>query len=247
MSDYKTYRLHAGEWIRFGLMGMVGGFFLIYLFYQTMAVALPAGIMGAFLFPLYKKKNLAANRQWELMVEFKDATDSMVSALIAGYSMENAVSEAYKDLSLMYTEECCMLRELKGICQKVRLHEPLDAVFLEFAGRSGVEDIVTFAQIYATARKSGGNLVKIMKRTADHIGEKMEIQREIRTMIAGKKMESICMMLIPLFIILYLQVFSPGFLQPLYEGYGGRIFMTGALFVYALAVLWSRSIMNIPC
>ena len=75
----------------------------------------------------------------------------------------------------------------------------------------------------------------------------MEIQREIQTMIAGKRMEAFCMMLIPLFIILYMQLFSTGFLDPLYKGIAGRLFMSGALVVYIMAVLWSRSIMKIQC
>ena len=171
----------------------------------------------------------------------------MISALVAGYSMENAVTEAYRDLSLMYGSGTVILKELWDMKQKVSMHEPLDRVLMDFAARSGVEDIHTFAQVYATARRSGGNLVKIMKRTADNIGEKMEIQREIETMIAGKKMESICMMVIPLLIIVYLRVFSPGFLDPVYQGAAGRLFMTGALAVYGVSVVWSRSIMNISC
>lgn len=86
-----------------------------------------------------------------------------------------------------------------------------------------------------------------MKRTAAHIGEKMEISREIQTMIAGKRLEALCMTVIPLLIILYMQFFSPGFLDPLYNGIAGRIFMSAALVVYLLAALWSRSIMNIEC
>jgi tight adherence protein B len=204
-------------------------------------------LAGGIFYPKYQRKEIAKKRRWQLMTEFKDAMDSMVSALVAGYSMENAVSEAYKDLKLMYEKDTPMLWELKNLKQKIRLQQPLDKLFLEFGRRSGVEDILTFAQIYATARKSGGNLVKVMKRTADNIGEKMEIQREIQTMAAGKRMESLCMMVIPLLIILYMQFFSPGFLDPVYTGAAGRLFMSGALIVYILAVLWSRSIMNIRC
>ena len=110
-----------------------------------------------------------------------------------------------------------------------------------------MEDIVTFAQIYATARKSGGNLVKVMRRTAENIGEKMEMQGEIQTMISGKKMEATCMIIIPLLIILYLQICSPEFLEPLYGNLPGIIFMTVALALYILGVVWSRHIMRIQC
>ena len=64
-------------------------------------------------------------------------------------------------------------------------------------------------------------------------------------MIAGKRLESVCMMVIPLLIIVYLRVFSPGFLNPLYQGLMGRVIMTVALAVYLGAVWWSRRIMSI--
>ena len=158
--------------------------------------------------------------------------------------MENAVSEAYRDMELIQGRETPMLWELGEIKRRLTLGETLDRLLMDLGRRSGAEDIVTFAQIYATARRSGGNLVKVMKRTADNISEKVEIQREIRTAMAGKRMEAVCMMVIPLLIILYLQIFSPGFLDPLYRGLGGRMYMTVFLLVYLAAVLWSRRIMK---
>lgn len=235
------------EKISSALFGYAGAAILLYLFYSNIFISAVLAVIGAVLFPRYRKKQMISKGKWQLMVEFKDAMDSMVSALVAGYSMENAVSEAYRDLKLMHEKETPMLLELKNMREKIRLKQPLDKLLLEFGRQSGVEDILTFAQIYATARRSGGNLVKVMKRTADNIGEKMEIQQEIQTMIAGKRMESLCMTVIPLLIILYMQVFSPGFLDPLYEGIAGRLFMSGALIVYILAACWSQSIMNIRC
>lgn len=228
-------------------VGMAGGALLLYLFYRNFVICLVGALAGGYGYLQYRKKAVAEKNRWALMVEFKDAMDSMISALAAGYSMENAVTEAYHDLMLLHGEETPMLRELKSIRQGLSLHKPLDQLLLDFGRRSGVEDIQTFAQIYATARKSGGNLVKVMKRTAENIGEKMEMQREIQTMIAGKKMESVCMTVIPLLIIVYLQVCSPGFLDPLYESLPGRMFMTGALVLYGASVAWCRIIMKISC
>ncbi|MCH5251550.1 MAG: type II secretion system F family protein [Lachnospiraceae bacterium] len=244
MPDYKNYQFSKRESIWYMLFGMAGAFAVFYLFYQSVIFCLPLSVAGGVGILFYMKRNLAKKQQWNLMVEFKDAMDSLVSALAAGYSMENAISEAYRDLQLMYGRETPMLLELKNMEQRIRLKHPLDELLLDMGRRSGLEDILTFAQIYATARKSGGNLVRVMKRTADNIGEKMEMQREIQTMIAGKKMESICMMIIPLCIILYLQLFSPGFLDPLYSRLEGRLFMTGALVIYGAAVFWSHHIMK---
>lgn len=229
------------------LTGMAGGALLLYLFFRHPVICLLGALAGGYGYWRYRKKAAVEKRRWELMVEFKDAMDSMVSALAAGYSMENAVTEAYHDLLLLHEETTPMLQELKLIRQGISLHKPLDQLLLDFGSRSGVEDIQTFAQIYATARRSGGNLVKVMKRTAENIGEKMEMQREIQTMIAGKRMESVCMTVIPLLIIIYLQVCSPGFLDPLYESLPGRLFMSVALVLYGASALWCRRIMKISC
>ena len=121
----------------------------------------------------------------------------------------------------------------------------VEKLMLELGERSGIEDIRMFSEILMTAKKTGGNLVKIMKRTADNISEKIETKREIETVIAGKKMEARCMNVIPFGIIVYLRVFSPGFLDPLYGNLAGILIMTVSLMVYAGAFWWSYKITDI--
>lgn len=257
-TDYSKYRLSVKERVTYGIIGTVAGFSILYLFYSSWIICLPGSIPVTVGFLYYIRHHKAQKRKRMLMIEFRDAMDAMVSALSAGYSMENAVTEALKDLRLLYGcgegsqgQNGCdgrghvILHELEDIQARIRLGVPLDELFYELGVRSGVDDIIVFSQVYTTARKSGGNLVKIMKRTSEAIAEKIDIEREVQTMIAGKRLESLCMTAIPLLIIVYLRVFSPEFLAPLYRGLMGRGFMTFALVVYCLTTLWSRRIMNI--
>lgn len=242
--NYNRYQLSTKQKLQYGCVGGTGTFILFYLFFKSVLLGTVCAPFGAVLFCFYQKAQLLKKRRWQLMVEFKDAMDGFVSALAAGYSLENAVAETYEDLLMLNGRESIMTRELKVMRQQISFRQPLDQLFLSLGRRSGVDDIITFAQIYATARKSGGNLIHVMKRTAANISEKIEIEREIQTMIAGKKMEAMLMMAIPLLILVYMQVFSPGFLDPLYESAAGRIIMAGALAVYGASVLWSRKIME---
>lgn len=244
-TDYTRYHYSRKEYILYGLTGAGLGGGMMLLFYSNRFAIAFGMFVGAIAFLYVRNRSLCDKQKWELMVEFRDAMNSMSAALAAGYSMENAVTEAYRDLALLYGEDRVILRELQGIRSRIDLGVPLDELFYELGVRSGVSDIVVFSQVYTTARKSGGNLVKVMKRTSAAIGEKIDIEREVRTMISGKKLESICMMVIPLLIIVYLRVFSPGFLNPLYQGLMGRVIMTIALVIYLGAVWWSRRIMNI--
>ena len=87
-------------------------------------------------------------------------------------------------------------------------------------------------------------MISITRLAAEKISEKIEVRREIHTMIAGKKMESRIMNLIPLGMILYFWICSPGFLDCLYQS-SGRFFMTVLLVLYVFAYWWSERVSDI--
>ncbi|MBO6109164.1 MAG: type II secretion system F family protein [Eubacterium sp.] len=244
-TDYGSYIYSKKEILLYAALGGAGGVLMMVLFYSNTIMCIAGGIAGAFIYLHIRKKQLIEKRKWQLMTEFGDALTSMVSAMSAGYSMENSITESYNDLKLLYGEERIILTELYEIKNRLELGVPLDELLYELGVRSRVSDIIIFSEVYATARKSGGNLVKVMKRTAESIREKIDIEREINTMIAGKKLESVCMIIIPLIIIVYLRVFSPGFMDPLYSGITGRIFMSVCLVLYLAAAWWSMRIMRV--
>lgn len=245
MIQYDQYVYTGRERIRYGIEGGLGGFLILMLFYNHVWFCLAGAVPAAVIYMKRKKKTLAERRRWELTIQFKDAMESLVSALTAGYSLENAVQEAEKELQLMYTREDSILREFSYMSHQIGLKVPVDALMKELGERSGIEDIIVFSEILTTAKRTGGNLVQVMRRTAGNISDKIEIKREIETLISGKRMESNCMTAIPLVMIVYLRVGSPGFLEPLYHNVTGVIVMTGALLVYAAAFLWGRWIMKI--
>ena len=53
------------------------------------------------------------------------------------------------------------------------------------------------------------------------------------------------MNVIPFGIIIYLRVFSPGFLDPLYGNPAGILIMTVSLMIYVGAFCWSQNITDI--
>lgn len=245
MIDYNQYVYTVAERIRYGMLGGAAGFIILMLFYDHLlfcgVCAAPAGV----LFLRIYRNALIEKRRWELTIQFKDAMESMVSALVAGYSLENSVRQAQRDLMVMYREDDVIMREFSYMLSKMDLKAGVEALLEDLGARSGVEDIRTFSEILSTAKRTGGNLVQVMRKTAGNISQKLEIRREIETLIAGKRMESNCMTAIPLLMIAYLRVFSPGFLDPLYHNPTGILVMTGTLLLYIVSVLWGQKIMKI--
>ena len=191
-----------------------------------------------------EKKKERIRQQKEITNQFREGLQGISSALSAGYSMENAFSQARGELILLYGEEAILVQEFQKIEKKLELNCPVEEALNAFAEKWETEDILHFAQVFQTAKRTGGNLISITRSTAEKIGQKIEVKREIDTLIAGKKMEGQIMNKIPLAMILYFWICSPGFLDCLYMG-TGKIISTVLLIFYLLAYYWSDKISDI--
>lgn len=115
----------------------------------------------------------------------------------------------------------------------------------DFARRSGSEDIRDFVQVYVTCRKMGGDMEKMIIKTADILTDKMEIEREIHVMTSQKKTEGRMISTMPVIMLAALNVFSPEYISPLYETAAGRLIMTGSLVMVIYGIFLMEKISQI--
>ncbi len=244
IEDYNEYQYSKKERYKYFIQGALIGGFVGYLFY--------ANVFGILLLTPYglhfvkkKKKELINNRKWQLNLEFRDGLLSVSSALNAGYSIENAFEQAVLDLKLMYQEDSLIVVEFESIVNQIRMNRTIEYILEDLAKRTDIEDISSFSAVFNTAKRTGGDLIKIIRNTGNNIGDKIEVKREIKTLISAKKIESKIMRIIPFGIIIYLRMFSPGFLDPLYNNIVGFLIMSIILMIYLFAYKMSENIMNI--
>ncbi len=242
--DYRSYRLTLKEHGKCLAGAVLLTAVIAYLFYDS--------AWGFLIFPavyvLLRKRGIAqgtARVQAQIGKEFLDVLRTVSSALLAGLSMENAWREAAREIEGLYGESSIMGRELIRINGKVGMNIPLEQQLEELAMRSGNADIVSFAEVFAFAKRSGGNLVTIMEGTANHIRARFETEREIQVMVASKLLEQKIMNVVPLLILAYLKVTSIGFLDILYGNVAGVLFMSGCLLAYGGAILLSERMLRI--
>lgn len=244
INDYSRYQYTKKEWFQYFVQGAVIGAGLGFLFYSNLfgiLLLMPYG----FIYVHNKKKQLLEKRKWQLNLEFRDGLASLSAALNAGYSIENAFSQAVMDLKLMYSPESLIVSEFEGIVNQIYMNQTVEEILKNFADRSGVEDIANFAEVFITAKRTGGDIIKIIRTTGNTISDKIEVKREIITLITGIKFEANIMSLIPFFIIIYLRLFSSGFLDPLYHNLFGFVFMTIILIIYYGVFYLTQKIMSI--
>ncbi len=242
--DYRRYALSAREWIwSICVSGVLAGG-IAWLFYRSVwgLVVFP-GVLALYVRG-YRKERQEKRRE-RLLSEFKDGMQAVSAALLAGYSMENAWREAEKELRELHGEQSLMHAEFRQINAAVQLNQPLEKVLAAFAARSGCEDIESFADVFVFAKRSGGDFAKIIRTTVSKLTGRMEVKREIQTVLAGKRLEGKVMNAMPMLILAYLTVTSGDFLAVLYGNVTGGLIMSAALAAYAGTLGISSRILEI--
>lgn len=242
--DYNEYQYSKREWIKYFIQGALIGGFIGYIYYYNL-IAMILLMAYGFYYVKNKRIDLIKERKWQLNLEFRDSLLSISSALNAGYSIENAFEQAVEDLKLMYNEDSLIVLEFESMVNQIKMNLTIEKVLKDFAKRTDIADIAIFSEVFSTAKRTGGDLIKIIRNTGNSISDKIEVKREIKTMITSKKMESKIMNYIPFGIIIYLKLFSPGFLDPLYNNITGFIIMSVLLIMYLFAYRMSEKIMDI--
>lgn len=243
-TDYKRYRFTRMELLRFWSLYLLLDGAVSYLFYRS-AVAFFLLLPGVYFYLKIIRESRRKRVLTELSGQFLTGMQAVSGALAAGYSVENAFGEAYKEVRKVYGEDVPIVKEFALIVSRLSLNRPLEELLLELAERSGQEDIESFAEVFAVAKRSGGDLISIIRGTVSAISRKEETRQEIRVCLASRRLEQNVMSLMPLLILAYVGLASPGFLDALYGNPAGIAIMTACLLVYLLAWALGRKITEI--
>ena len=217
---------------------------LAFLFYRSIWGMLCFPIV--FLVVLHREKQVVKTRRDEkLLEEFVNGIRVLNTSLQAGLSMENAWIEIQKELLIMYGEDALFYKEVKEINCSVALNVPIEKLLLTFSYRSGLDDIIMFAELFEYGKRSGGNWRRMIQDVVQHIQDKYDAQKEIEVMIASKKLEQQVLNIMPLGILLFLQISSWEYLSVLYHNPKGLLCMSICLAGYGAAYLLSEKILQI--
>ena len=244
--NYAEYHLSVKEYLLYASLAIVLFGFVGYLFYESYIAAVILGALGL-LYPKVQKKTLLEKRKEKLKLQFKEAIASLSSSLAAGRSIENSFKEVVVDLYLLYPDpNTFIIQEFEVINRRVENGETIENAILDFSIRSDLEDVQNFANVFITCKRTGGNLVEVIRRTSDIISEKIDIQQEVSVMISSKKFESKLMSIAPLAMILLLKNTAEEYLAPMYSwSTSGPLIMTACLGLLVFAYWLGQRIMDI--
>jgi tight adherence protein B len=243
--DYNIYRMPFKEKLVCILTAGIVIYTAGYVFYRSIVLSLLL-IPFAFTYPKIKTKEIINKRKIELNLQFREALYSLASSLSAGKSIEVAFKDAQKELLIQYPNaDAYIIIELEQINKRIEMNETIEGALNDFASRSHMEDIMNFTDVFSICKRTGGNLVQVVKNSAEIISEKIDVKQEINILLTEKRLEHKVLNLMPVLIVLMLSASAEEFMAPVFSEPNGRIAMTFSLMLFAAAYFISKKIMDI--
>ena len=244
IKNYSKYSLNFKEFIVCLLLNTTVIIAISIIFYDSLV---PIIFLTPFSFLAIRLEcnYLCLRRKKILVTQFKETLNSLAISLSIGYSLENALKEAYIEMSKLYGKSSLICTELTHILRQTSLGTSIEEAFSNFAMRSCEPNIINFSEVLSIAKRSSGNISQIVNEAALRIRDKIELDRELHSIISAKNYEKNIMCAMPPAIIIYIRFLSPGFLTPMYSTILGRIIMTFCLIFYVFTIWLSSRITNI--
>lgn len=216
---------------------------IAYLFYHIVPVSVVIGFLaGIYAEKLYAESTIK-KRQKALRLQFKDFLGSMSVAVRAGNVEIHAIKSALKDLMMSYSARADIVKEVENIIlQYEKGGIELKVLFEDFANRSDLEDIRSFAAIYSVIEGKSDRFGDILTETEEIISDKVEIEQEIETTITSAKSETMVMLIMPIVIVVAMSGMGGGLMESLFTTPVGHLCATVALIIFGISyVLAVRS------
>ena len=200
--DYHVYQMALSDRLCAVGLGAVLGLAVGYVFFDSLLAAAVIFAVAAVKFQEPYREYLRKRRLKKLLLQFKDLLETLTSSYSAGQTTAMAFRDAQKEMTDLYGEESDIVQEIKMINTGLVHNYNIEDLLLNFAARSGLEDVDSFANVFEVCNRRGGNLKQIVGETRSVINDKIEIEMEIQTMVAASKNELNVMMVMPFIIML---------------------------------------------
>ncbi len=222
--DWKRVLLAVGK-------GTLIGGLIAWLFFQSPLALLLVPFCVAVVWAQDKKQQEQALCETEQAL-FTEYLGFVKEALMVGYSLEQAVGEGRKGMLTTLKKEHFFLQAIIRLERKLQLGTTVEEAFSQWAEEARCEDIREFAEVLFIAKRSGGAVWQVIENTESVIRDKQETLRYIRSVLHSREYEAKVMKCMPFAMLLYLRMFMPDYLAPLYHNAVGVCVMCFVLAAY---------------
>jgi tight adherence protein B len=167
------------------------------------------------------------HRQRRFTAQLPDALSLVASSLSSGHTLLRAFQ------LLCEEADDPIAGELGRVVREAELGAPLLDALEAMAARVDVSDLQWVVQAIRIQQEAGGRLAELLHTLADFMRSREEVRREVLVLTAEGRMSMWVLGLLPVGLMVAMQVLNPGYLDPLFRGWG--LFALGASAASVLA------------
>ncbi len=259
--NYRVYNMKFTEKAMYFIIAFLVGAAVGYLFYGGIGkdefdqptkltwilnIIIPSitGIIAGKLFVPIRRESIVLQRQKQLSNQFRDMLDAFNTSLGVGKNINESFLSAYNDLKIQYESDAFILKELEVIISGMQNNVAIEELLEDFGKRSCNDDIKSFANVFKTSYRKGGNIKEVIRNTHSILSDKMEISEDIETLVTANKLEQNIMIVMPIILILIIKSMSPEFAKNFVTP-TGIISTTLSLIIFVIAYFMGKSVLNI--
>lgn len=210
------------------------------IFYNSLICGMGFSLLGIIAFPVYKKSIIEKKKQ-TILEQFKDLLYSISFSISSGRNMAQSLKESKEFWNSTYDENDFIMIEINNMLRRIEEGNELDVIVLrDLADRYEIDDINDFVNTFELLKETGGNMSLAINRASTLIGDKISMEKEVKTSLSQKVFEGKIVTCAPLFMVTMIKMVSPSFIGPLYESAKGMYISTLSLGMMCIAayLIW---------
>lgn len=183
------------------------------------------GAIAVVLSPLLARtflKSRTQRRRKKFEAQFPDALTLIASSLSAGHTF-------LRSIQMMCEEsEAPLSEEFSRVVSETQLGDPLVDALERMGQRLDIRDVDWVVQAIRIQQQVGGRLADLLHTLAEFIRAREEIRREVNVLTAEGRISAYVLGLLPVFLFFAISVISPGYMDPMFQGWGPVVLIGAA-------------------
>lgn len=221
-------------------------FFVIYFLLLTSNILFSffVSIISILFVPFYIRfqKRALSDR---MILEFQDFIYLLDSSLKSGKSFNNGLIEVKFILYNMYGEDALLAKELDIILYWNKIGIKFEKGFLLLEDKYRIGFFKEFGNILEITRNKGGNLKEVLAKTNNILSERLEVDREIKTLLAKQRIEVLILRFIPFIMLLCIRFLYPEMIRFLTTNIIGLCTFLGVGLLFIFSFYLSNKLMEV--
>lgn len=173
-----------------------------------------AALVAAPLVARFVVRRRIQQRQEALLEAFPDALGLVVASLNAGHTFLRSIQLMCEDA------EPPLAEEFARVVAECELGDPLPDALERMAQRVQIRDVDWAVQAIRVQQEVGGALAEVLQNIAEFMRARQEVRREVSSLTAEGRMSGWVLAGLPIFLVVSMQVTSPAYLDPMFQGWG---------------------------